>query len=410
METEYSTSTGFKVFYGVIGLGAIIFAFFLFNRTSTSIQKANYLLLLSMVCLGTLMIINVFRRKAVISDTSIKYINVFRTAEIPFDHIKGVRIGDKVIYIEPDDVNYKRIVINDYISLDDSESLTTWLVSNFKDLDKNDLEENNQQLLQDSRLGVTEEERERKIKTAKGIAIAYNVIGVALCFILIPVRDNYPMIVLMLLYPLLGIPVMKFSYGLTRFVSESKRSKYFFIVLGFVMPVFMMLIKSLGEYDLFTYDHIWLPTVIFSSIVSVPLIAAGINKSIGGVRAQVIFMIVASIGYGFGATVQTNCVFDKSEAKTFTTKIVGQFIHRGKSTSYYVRLAPWKPEQSEVKVEVSRSFYYSHYESEIVKVDMKEGALGIPWFYLDRYLLPRNRNAPPTTAANMIFSCKIPLV
>jgi hypothetical protein len=384
METEYATSTGFKMFYGLVGLGLIIFTFVLFKITGSSTPKLAYLMPLGFLFLGTLMIINVFRRRAIISDTSIKYINVFKTTVIPFDHIKGVRIGDKVIYIESDDVNYKRIVINDYISLDDSESLSAWLVSNFRDLNKDDLEENSQQILQDTGLGTTMEERERKLKITKGVAIAYNILGVALCFILIPVRDNYPMIVLMLLYPLLGILVVKFSYGLTKFVSNNKRSKNFFIMPGFILPVFMILIKSFGEYDLFSYDHIWWPLIIFSSIASVPLIVIGINKSIGGVRAQAIFMIVISIGYGFGATVQTNCVFDKSEAKTFTTKIVRQFINRGKSTSYYVNLASWKPGQNEVKVEVSRSFYYSHYQSEIVKVDMKDGALGIPWFYLER--------------------------
>ena len=334
--------------------------------------------------LGISMIINVFRRRMVISDSSIKYVNVFRTTEIPFDHIKGVRVGDKVIYIESDDVNYKRIVISDYISLGDNESLTAWLATNFKDLDKSDLEENNQQILLDTRLGATAEERERKVKIAKGIAITYNIIGVTLGFSLIFIRDSYATLVLMLLYPLLGIAVIKFSFGLTKFVSSSRRSKYFFIMLGFIMPVFMMLIKSLADYDLFSYNQILLPLLIFSSIIAIPLVTIGINKSIDGVRVQAIFMIVASIGYGFGATVQANCVFDKSKPKTFTTKIIDQFVHHGKSTSYYVRLAPWQPGQGEVKVEVSRSFYYSHYESEAVKVDMKEGTLGIPWFYLAR--------------------------
>ncbi|MBS1521398.1 MAG: hypothetical protein JST50_10405 [Bacteroidetes bacterium] len=384
METEYTTSTGFKIFYGLLGLGVIIFAFVLLKITSSSTPKAAYLMPSGFLFLGISMIINIFRRKIVISESSIKYINVFRTTEISFDHIKGVRIGDKTIYIEPNDENYKRIVISDYLSIGDSESLTTWLSGNFKNLDKNDLEESNQQILQDTRLGVTVEQREHKLKTAKGIAIAYNIIGFVLCFALIPVHGNYLMVALMVLYPLLGIPVVKFSYGLTKFVSNNRRSKSYFIMLGFILPVFMMLIKSVGEYDLFGYDHIWLPVVIFSLIVCVPLVAFGINKSIGGVNAQVIFIIIASIGYGFGATVQTNCVLDKSEPKTFTTKIVDQFIHHGKSTSYYVRLAPWKPGQGVAKVEVSRSFYYSHYESEIVKVGMKEGALGIPWFYLYR--------------------------
>jgi hypothetical protein len=173
-----------------------------------------------------------------------------------------------------------------------------------------------------------------------------------------------------------------FSKGLIKFLSNSKRSVYPWMVLGFLIPVFTMLIKSLGEYDLSGYEHLWLPFITASSIMSILLISLGINKTVESVVGQAIFMLIVSFGYGYGATIQTNCVFDKSEPTKVKTTVISKYIHQGKSTDYYLTLTPWEAGQKPKEIEVSHSFFERSSQGNEVQVNLKKGTFNIPWFYI----------------------------
>jgi hypothetical protein len=93
-------------------------------------------------------------------------------------------------------------------------------------------------------------------------------------------------------------------------------------------------------------------------------------------------MVVVSAIYGFGVTVQTNCVFDNSAAKVFQTTVIDKYIHTGKSTSYYLVLKPWEPGQQSEKAEVRHKMYQKELEGDTVHVYLKKGTLNIPWYYI----------------------------
>jgi len=360
------------------------FAIFLLNMPNKSGSFWVYIIPVLFFVGGLLVLINVFKRKLTISDTAITYANIFKTKSILFDQIKGCRIGEKVITIEPNQAGASKILINDYISLDDSDSIKDWVKTNFKDLDEADLTSSRNALLHDATLGYTEEDRKRKMTIAKTIAGVYNVLGMAAGFGMIFVRDAVIAAFVTIIYPLLAIAVIKWSYGLTKFLSSKKRSEYNFIMIGFFMPVCVMLFRSLSDYNLYHYDNLWLPFIGVGVLIGFVLVSIGLNTSIGGISGQIGFIVIVSAIYGFGVTVQTNCVFDHSQPKIFQTTVIEKYVHHGKSTSYYLVLNPWESGKETEKVEVGRSMYRDEIVGDTVHVFVKTGELNMPWYYIKR--------------------------
>ncbi|MGZ3821024.1 MAG: PH domain-containing protein [Mucilaginibacter sp.] len=388
METEYTTSTGYKFFYGALGLGAIIFGVALFKVTNTSTPAFAYLIPVALLILGASILGNLFKRKAIISDNSIKYINIFRTTELPFDHVKGVRIGEKVLYIEADDANYRKITIKDYVSLDDSEGLTAWLTTNFKDLDKEDFETEKDTILHDPTLGATEAERERKLKNFKRFAVVYSVGGIAVFLGSMFLDQKWHYIVyLALIYPFIGVGLMGLSHGLVRLVA-GKKSAYASVLTGLMMPSFLLFFQYVLDTNILSYNNLWSPAVIVGSVMLVLIYFTGIRKAGGASNpanpfaAQIIVAVLISAAYGFGSTMEVNTIFDKSDPQTYTTTVIDQHIHTGKSTTYYLTLNAWGPHLATGDVSVSKSFYYRAQVGTTINVYLKKGTLNIPWYYI----------------------------
>ena len=382
MQREFTVSKGLKFVYS--GLAVLLGGFALFLLTIDHSKAGPIVLLIpiSLFAFAFIIILNQVKSKVIISDTAITRTSAFSNKSLAFTEIKGCRIGQKVIYIEPISVSDSRITINNYIDLGDSEELVEWLRKNFTDLDSVNLIDERNKLLQDQTLGLTEEVRKQKISTAKTVAILYNVIGFLAGFILIFLEDDSIVAVLMLFYPILGILILLFSRGLIKFVSNSKRSVYPWLVLGFMMPIFIMLIKSFALYNISNYEHLWLPFIIITAIFFMFLILTGLNRSIGGLIGQAIFMLIISTMYGYGATMQINCVFDRSNSKTFQTAISNKYIHTGKGTDYYLTVNPWEPGQNPKDIPVSHSFYNLMPIGSAITVYQKKGTFNIPWYYI----------------------------
>ena len=225
MEQEFTKSIYWKIFYGVSAVGFAAFALILYVNDHSKMGTSYLLLPLILFLLALLIIANQIKAKVIISAEKITRITVFGRKDLLCNNVKGIRIGQKTIYIEPLETSAPTIIINNYNDYDNNEELIKWLKENFKDLDTIDLVHERDKLLQDTSLGTTAEEREAKLKKAKGIANTYNIVGGVLALAGIPVKSNLA-VYIVLLYPLAGIIIMITSSGLTKFVSSSKRSVY----------------------------------------------------------------------------------------------------------------------------------------------------------------------------------------
>lgn len=249
------------------------------------------------------------------------------------------------------------------------------------DLDAADLAAGHEQLSEDPGLGTTESERKKNLSTIKTVTILYNVIGLFLGFVLIFLKGTLVDGVL-LAYPIAGGLLMLFGRGYIKFVSDSKRSPYPYVMLGTALPGFTLLIKSLDQFNILQIRDLWLPAAAITGAIFSLFYFAGINKGIGSIRAQAIIMLVIALLYGFGSTRTLNCEFDPSNPNVYFATVTWRRVEHGKSTSYFLRLSPWGPEQVEKETEVNKGLFKATRRGHPVKILLRKGLLGISWFII----------------------------
>jgi hypothetical protein len=378
MEQEFSNSKGYKIFYSIAAFLMIGFALFLLSldrsRTGDGLLAFPTVIFL----LALWIIVSQIRRKIIISDDGIISINAFGTKEITATNVKGCRITPKVIVIESAAPNHIKITINNYSDLADSEDLAKWLKENFADLNEVDLKQEQEKLANDTSLGATEEERNKKIEKAKQISIAYNIWGGVGGFAMLFFSNKFTVLFLFL-YPLAGILVMQFSSGLIKFVSDSKRSVYWFIVIGFMVPAIMTLVKSIGDYEIYRFQNALILIIISTLFVFFLLYKTGINNALPK-SGQIFMMLLMSFIYSYGSIITINCKFDESKPQIIYTTVESVNVNHNKGIHYYLYLKPWEEQASPGNVEVSGAMYAHHPVGSNITVNLKHGLFNIPWF------------------------------
>jgi hypothetical protein len=378
MEQKYRISTWNKVFYGVIATMIFGFSLYLSNLPKTKNSILIFIPLL-LFFISTLIVVNFIKRKLVISENSILCINLFSRKELKLNAIKGYRSDGKSIKIEPILKNDTILSIGNYIDFENATEILEWSKKNLKDLDALDLENEHQKLLKDASLGFSEIEREEKIKSTKEICVAYNFIGGFLAFIVLFIDQKFSYVILLIL-PLIGI-ILLYNFKLIKFISNSKRSIYGYIFIGFAIPCFTLLLKT-TEFNLLNLDNIWIPVGIIFCITLALLSFKGINKSVESVIGQIIAMVLFSFLYGFGSIRAINCEFDKSKLLIFNATVIDHSISHGKKTTYYLRLSTWGPQHKEEDEEISKNMYHKTKIGDLVNIKYKEGFLKAPWFVI----------------------------
>jgi hypothetical protein len=379
MDQEYRLSTYMKCLYG--GVGIVLFIFFIYILATVNDHNSMVGFLFSTLSLtgSVLIFVNLVRRSVVINSQTITCTSLFSRKQLELDEIKGCRVETKIIYIEPVAEDRPAIRIGNYIDFKNSDQLAAWCRDNFKDLDALDLEKERNDAMNNPELGTSEQERTHMLKKARNLSYTYNGVGLLLSFMMIFFHFTVG-IVLLLVYPVLGILVMSTSKGVIKFLSNPKRSINKHVEIGIAMPGFLLLITSFTEYHVVETSQLLLPAISISAILFWLFYKTGINPSMGSIPAQVFFMIIFALVYGFGSIRQINCAFDHSKTEIYGATVTGRRISRGRSTAYYLRLTPWGPVENEEETEVHRSFYNKTGIGDTVKVNLEKGLLNIPWF------------------------------
>ena len=379
MEQEYRISTDTQIFYGLLAVGMFAFSIYLVAIYNPAAGVGVLLIPLSLAAGSILIFINLYRRRIIIDGESIRCISLFSSKELPLKGIKGYRVGQKTIELEANSPAGAKIVIGNYTDLDDSDQLANWARENFKDLSAMDLATVRDKALQDPNFGSTEGEREALLKKKKGQAAVYNGAGLFLgfCMIFLPLL---PLAIIGLATPLAGIALMAFSKGAIKYPPDSRQSVYGFILLGFPLPCFTLLIMSMDPFTVVAVKQLWLPGIGVAVIVFFLLYRFGINRTMGAIKMQVIFMAIPALLYGFGAVRMANVVFDRSAPRVYRAVVYDRRVAQGKGVSYYLTLAPWGPRRGYQESEVSQSVYRSVETDDTVAVTERAGWLHIGWF------------------------------
>jgi hypothetical protein len=84
--------------------------------------------------------------------------------------------------------------------------------------------------------------------------------------------------------------------------------------------------------------------------------------------------------YGYGVVAHGNRLLDRSDPDVFHVEVLDKRVSTGKSTSYYLELAPWGPRTESAEAEVDRDFHDRVRPGGTVCVYLWPGALKIRWF------------------------------
>ena len=377
MEEVYARSVLMKIFYSALATGPAVFftVMYLGDKTNGALL-AIFALLLSL--LAVFVIINQLKSKLIVSADRIVKINLWGEKELSTANVKGVRIEEKYLVIEPVSPNYARIVINNYKDYNDDGVLTAWLTQNFTDLDASDLEDQSERILSDTTLGATEQEREQKLANAKTIALVYNIAGVA-SGLWMMFTDYKISLITSLAFPLLAIVLMA-SNKLIRFVSSAKRSIYPYILIGFMMNSMFIVGKAVRVFDIYHFHLALIPALALCAAVVALLVITGINKAIP-VTAQVLIMTFVGAIYSLGTILQVNCVFDDSTAVAKQTVMFDKYSDYNKGRHYHFRLSTLGEQPADsLNSEVSLTRYNRFNVGDTIPIYVKKGKLNIPWY------------------------------
>lgn len=223
---------------------------------------------------------------------------------------------------------------------------------------------------------------EKPLGNTKFITAAYNIIGLVFS-VTILFYDSDLSLILLLLYPLIGITIVWFSKGIVKLISDDKDLLFGTVNVGFFLPIVFINIKSWTTYTQLPTYLILLPFIIISLTVLILLYKAGVNPLVKQNRINAAFLFILAFVYGFGSTRQINCAFDHSGAKVYNAIILRKAITTGKFNSYYLKLTPWGPVKDAEEAEVNIQSYNQTNIGDTVKVNLKQGLLHIPWFYIN---------------------------
>lgn len=381
MEKEYRVRGAMKASYTILTVMLGGAWGFVFSQLAPSQNWALFAVLLLLIC-GALILLSIFTTKLVIVGDAISISRFFYKRTLPNEFIKGVRFRGRRIHIESNNEKYRGIMVFKYNDFENWADMSSRF-RGFKDLDGYDKKQSLKAILSEERLGTTEVQRQVFYDRMRGFATAYAIWGPlsAIAFILF---DHVIIAVIAgIIYPLLGVVLMKSSKGLVKFTINSVKSAHISITIGFLPPVFVVLAKMLLYGNILSFSNWTLPAALLSFVAFAALYLTGRDATEGAIKGQVLIIALAAALFGFGNTAMVNCKFDRSAPLDHRATIANKYISSGKTTQYHLAISAWATGEDGHELTVSKSkFGYINVGSSIT-VHEKKGLLNMPWYYID---------------------------
>jgi len=390
MEQEYTTSTGYKIFYGA-GLiafwGFVLILPLLGNHGGYLVQPGLLVLAVIVFALSVFTVLNFFKRKLIITDYTIKYTNVWGSSELSNQEVKGFKIFDKRIVVYSS-TSSQKVKIRDYSSIGNLDDLLKCLGKYYTNLDSVAYQNNLNEIYNDTALGHDQKEREFKLDTSKRFSLIYNVGGgiifaMSLAFADFILKSDW-LKVLLIFYPLLGIILLIWGKGSIKLV-YGKNSAYPSIIVGIYASTILIFIVLITYYDFISYSDLCVPVLIIALIIGAVLWRFGYDKSGNAAKGQVFMLILVAVFYSCPLAMLINSKLDISEPKIYKSKIINRYIFHNNGREYYhvVISTSDYSDLSSKDLHINSELYNIIKDKQIVNVTVKQGLLQIPWFYIN---------------------------
>lgn len=384
---EYKMSKGWAIFIYItapilIGLFGWLLIMPLVTGSENELKTFWLLgpLSIGMIAFMVIGLIDTVKAKFVIDSDKIYTISTFTTRELNFNEIKGFRITDKYIFIESNNVNKKKIRVSTYFGK--IKEIEEWLSANYSDLDIVQANQEKEEILGTEEFGWTSEQREEKLikahRTAKILNWTGGLIGVWTIFLSNPYEFA---IIASIVFPIICVIILKYSNGLIR-IDERKGTAYPTIFWAIFAASMGLCLRGLLDYNIFDHSRIWIPSLLvaltFIAVLTIRNEEFKFNKAKDYIT--ILGFSIFMFGYGYGATITLNCMYDNSEPETFNATILSKRISSGKSTTYHLELTPWGNQKEIDEVSVSKDLYNRLDKNDKVTIYFMNGLFDIPWF------------------------------
>lgn len=337
---------------------------------------------LAMVALTTYALIDTFKSKLILLEDRIQKIDVFNVKELKMEEIKGYKRSQRGIHIVPMDPGLPTIGISLFYKK--ADELESWLERHYPDLDELAIKNEEQEILLKKEFGRNVEERNQNLQRAKKLAKFLNifalVVGLWILFYPFPYFISTGIAIM---FPLLVVIALNKYKGLIR-IDEKKGTVQSSLLVAIVTPSAGLVARALMDFSILDYQNLWLPMGTGSVILLAMLIQSSneFNFRKGSNVLSVLALGLFVVASVFGSITIVNCIYDSSAPKIYQAKIVSKRISSGKSTEYYLELSPWGSRQETEDVSVNTSLYEKMKVGEMVDVNVKEGLVGIPWYFV----------------------------
>jgi len=386
----YRVSKGWKVFFSFLMVVAVIVFGGVAGVASTTgfygkRESGWFFLSLAGAFLGFAVygFLAVMKSCVEVAHDRIRYRTLFNVVELPFSLVRGFRVqatkNESVLHILPKEKTAKKIKIT--LILECKEELLKWMDQHFTNLDEQDIEEELDRILDDARLGTTEDERLMKLSRVKKWAIAVNGLGVivALWGFFYPRPYPYAMGAL-LLVPLLALVSVHYSEGVLK-LDGKKNSAYPNVGLAIFLPCVALTLRGFMDYSILCWSAFWLPFA--TGIVFFFCGVLVLVKDIRCERIQIGMALLFCGMYAYASVINLNGILDSSKPIRYEVHVLEKRISKGsKHTSYYLMLSPWGSRKEHQEVDVGKRVYQKHEVGDSATVVVKSGKLNIPWYYV----------------------------
>lgn len=372
------------------GLGFMITYQSVFSLDSISFST-NYILGFTLAILAFWFAlyfpIRMFREKLTIQKDRFIYRLAIKTKVLLFEDIEGFRIDNSYFRISAKPELHKPLNISRY--LERNSDLVEYLYQNFDDLVAADRAKEASELFGNDAFGEEEQVIEERFLLAKKTSKWVNIFAFVLAALTLFYPYPYELIILLnLLLPFIGITVIIHFKGLIR-IDKKPDSIYPSVYGSILLPICGLGIRIIYDFNYISTMLIWIYSIPLALIFFLILFSKSDELGFSSTSQSISTIILALLMYIYSccAISMVDVLFDTSSVETHWVEV----SRKSKSDKFNrLKLTPGWHESAikEVTGNTSSNFYNSVQVGDSVMLNVRNGALNIPWYIVEELRKP----------------------
>ena len=377
---EYRLKTWQRVLFMLLGVATAGGGFAISIAAANSGRTVEVIMPIFFIGIGLYLAAYALRSRVVIDGARIEVRGVVRDRAAELSEIEGFRT------ISSRNGRYTQLCLKEgrgkitvSQSFETDDDYRAWF-QQLTDLDARDRNALLDEISHDAELGSTPEERLNALKQAKAISFAIIATSVAAAAGLGLGAANLHLLsaTFLALVPVAALLLMQRS-PLLYAVFKKKTDPRAELSIALIIAG-MGLFLGMRNLHFVSMQPILLMAVPVALVYFASFFNSARKNSspIGSLYGLLIFAGL----YSYPLVVLADTLLDTAKPVSYTVPITGKHTVRGKSTTYYLELAPWGPIQNQDKIRVSSSLYRDAQPGDQICLNLRPGRLHVPWYQL----------------------------